>query len=124
MKICLVTKIGEGEKLMEIKCGSWNDLQEDRVKRPRYLERKGEDRNVEGESYLTECVTKDKSKKWKKKKAGQREVCVRGVEWKAIFPEYDRRGGRVCVFDEVMEQKKGGNPKPQHFQYGALNFKL
>ena len=35
---------------------------------------------MEGESYLTECVTKDKSGKWKeKKRAGQREVCVRVV---------------------------------------------
>ena len=57
------------------------DLQEDRVKMSRCLERKGEDRrNVEAESYSTECVTKDKSRIGREKKTGQREVCVRAVD--------------------------------------------
>jgi hypothetical protein len=41
-----------------------------------------------------------------KKSRAKGSVCERSGMKSENFPEYDRRGGRECVFDEVMEQKR------------------
>jgi hypothetical protein len=94
-----VTKIGEVERLICRKID---------VKMSRCSERKGEDRrNVEEETYLTECVTKDKSGIGRGKKNRAKGSVCEGRGLKSEISQNVTQGWVVCVSDEIMQQKGG-----------------